>query len=204
MTGLDIQNLFNTYIDEIGTEFYDTVTLNNILLKASYNIIDKKIELFQSNNKITREVQSLITFTTVLAPVNATIDVSPTSTDVPEFYSITNALVTSPYRGASISKYSKERPYAQFQSDYTEGDARNPRYYFSNGLMTVEPADATGVKITYFKLPQTIDVENDTDEILYNDKILNLIIDEAMIIAGIKGRDQGIVQNESMMEQKNP
>lgn len=204
MTGADIQNLFNTYIDEIGSEFYDTVSLNNILLKASYNILDKKIELFQSTNKITREVQSLITFTPVLTPVNSTIDVSPGSSVVDNFYSIVNVHVTSPYRATTIKRYAKERPYAQFQSDYTEGTAAYPRYYFSNGIITIEPEDATGVELTYFTTPQTIDVSNDTDEILYNDKILSLIIDEAMIIAGIKSRDQIIVQNESMMEQKNP
>lgn len=204
MTGLGIGALLDNYIDELGSGFIDSSSKNQIFLKANYNVIEKKIQLFQANNKITTELQPLITKTAALTPINATLDLSPTSVTVPNYYYFIDLAVTSPFRGVNVTNYAKERQYSQFQSTYTEGDARYPRYYLSNGILTIEPADAVSAVLTYFITPQTIDVTDNSTEMLYNDKLIQLIIDEAMIIAGIKGRDQIIVQNETMMEQKNP
>lgn len=204
MTGAGIFELLNTYIDETGSGFVDTTSMNKVFLKASYNVIEKKVQQFQIDNKITRELQPLLVKTAAITPTNATIDLSADSADVPQYYSFNNLLVTSPFRGSDISRYAKERPYSQFDSTYTAGTAMFPRYYLAADILTVEPADATSVALSYIRTPFDIDVTDDSTEIPYNTKLIGLIIDEAMIIASVKIRDEQMVQSETMMEQKNP
>jgi len=204
MTGAQIFDRWLIKLDELGSNYVDTTRGNSILADANINVVDKKIQEFQATNKITREMQPLINSTGTLTPSGAQIDISASSTTVPDYYQLITISITAPYRGSSLTNYAKERPYGQFQSAYTSGDARYPRYYLSNGLLTIEPSDATFCDITYFKKPIVIDVTDSSADIPYNDKLVEFLLDEAMIILGIAGRDQQIIQNSVMQEQKNP
>lgn len=204
MTGTGFRHAFETAIGEAGSGFYDDVRLNNLIATANVNIIDRKIQEFQSTEKITIELEPLIVKTSAIVPVNATVDISPTSAAVTNFYSFGNLLVNAPYGSLSVSNYAKERPVAQFQSSYTAGNYMYPRYYFTNGLLNIEPANATSVVLMYFVKPFVIDVADNTIPIPYNDKLINLIISETMIQAGVSSRDNADVIQGTMLEQRNP
>lgn len=204
MTGSEIFASFLVDIQELFSGYVDPGRGNIILNEASFNVIDGKIQEFQSNNKITRELESLISKTNVLSPNSGFIDISSDSTTVPNFYSYITMDVTSVYRGSSITRTAKERKYNEFNSNYSKGDARYPRYFFSSGKLNIEPSDASSVQLTYFRTPYTIDVQDTTIDIPYNDKLTQLIKNEAMIILGIAGRDTSIIQGGQLQKQSNP
>lgn len=205
MTGEQIYEKWLIKLDEVGTDYVDTDRANSILSDANINIVDRKIQQYQATSKITREMMPLINTTGAITPSGSgTIDVSPDSVVVIDYYQLINLSVTAVYRGASVTNIAQERPFNEFQSNYSEGDARYPKYYFTQGLLNVEPATATSCVVTYFKKPIVIDVTDSVTNIDYNDKLIQLLLDEAMIILGIAGRDQIIVQNSTIQEQKNP
>jgi len=204
MTGVEFKNLVLTQWGEVGSGLTDNTRMNSYCLTASYNLLDKKIEEFQSTQKVTREIRQLIIKTGVLTPINATIDVSPTSSVVDQYYSFVDLLVTSPYNGSSLSNYAKERAYDQFQSGFTEGRARYPRYYFSGDVLTIEPSNATSCVLRYFKTPFTIDVTDNTNPIPYNGKYLQLLAQEVINVGSQPNRDQQMNQSTLQSEAKNP
>ncbi len=204
MTGPEIYDKWLIKIGELGSDFVDTTRANSILSDANINVVDKRIQEYQSSSKITREMQPLIAFTAQITPSNATIDISPSSTVVPQYYQLITISVTAPFRGVNTENFAKERLFDQFQSGYTEGDARYPRYFLTNGLLTVEPSNAASCKIYYFTKPLVIDVTDTVTDIPYNDKLIQYLLDEATIILGIADRDTEIIKNSVMQEQKNP
>lgn len=204
MTGAAIFESFLVDIQELFTGYVDPGRGNIILNEASFNVIDGKIQGFQSSNKITGELEPLIVKTTALVPSSGFINISNTSTTVPDFYSYIMMSVTSSYRGTSITRIAKERKYNEFNSNYSEGDARYPRYYISSGKLNVEPSDATSVTLTYFRTPFTINVEDTTTDIPYNKKLIDLIKYEAMVIMGIANRDPAIIQGGQLQKTSNP
>lgn len=106
--------------------------------------------------------------------------------------------------GGSITKFSEERKFGQFVSSFTAGNARYPRHYFTNGIINIEPADATSVVVTYFRTPVTIDVTDASTELPYNDKLIDYILTVLIKNAGLESRDQWSVQTADVGEIKNP
>lgn len=204
MTGVDINEKLEQKIGEFGLGYFDSTRKNNFLFNAVVDIIDKKVQLFQKTNKITREVQPIINRIFDLVPVNSTIDVSPTSSVVGNYYELINMTVYSPYRGSTISKPAVERRLDQIVDSFTEGTARYPRYRMASGIVIIEPSDATKVDITYFIKPVYIDVENNTDQVPYNDKLIQLIIDATIQSMGMSQRDDFFIDRSIQNEQQNP
>jgi hypothetical protein len=204
MTGAEVKDRFNIRIGEIGTGFFDDETLNGLLATASIQAVDRKIEEFQRTSKITRETMCLLLVTNALTPNSATIDVSASSTVVPDYYQLANMLVTSPFMGGTVSKYAEERKMGEFISSFTEGNARYPRYYFTNDTLNIEPADATSVVIRYFRTPVDIDVTDDTTELPYNLKFVDYLITVLIENAGLSSRDTWSAQTAAAGEIKNP
>lgn len=205
MTGQEFDNKLLTQIGEVGSGFADSTRKNNYIQTASYNIWDKKIEEFQSTQKITRETRQLMADTGTIVPTNGTIDLSSGSSEVTDFYSFVKLLVTSTYRDTTLARYAKERPQDQFQSDFTAGTPSNPRYSFSGDVLNVEPADkVVGAILTYFKKPFPIDVTDNTTQIPYNGKLIELLIQETINVISEPNRDQWLNQISIQSETKNP
>lgn len=204
MTGAGYKQRFLTRWGEVGSGYIDDTRMNEFIQTASYNVWDKKVEEFQETQKVTRETRQLINITQPITPSNATIDVAPGSSVVVDYYSIAALRVTAPYRNSSLTNYAKERPYDQFQSSFTEGDASDPRYFFSGTVLNIEPANATSCVLTYFKNPFGIDVTDDTIQIPYNIKLIELLISETINVVSVENRDQWMSQQSLLSEQKNP
>jgi len=204
MTGAEIYEKWLIKLDEVGSDYVDTDRANSILSDANINVVDKKIQEYQATSKITREMMNLINNTGNITPSSATLDISPTSLVVPDYYQLVMLSVTAPFRGANIENVAQERKFDEFNSTYSAGDARYPKYYFTKDLLTIEPSTVVSAKMYYFKKPFQIDVTDVATQIDYNDKLIQLLLDEAMIILGIAGRDQAIIQNSTQQEIKNP
>lgn len=204
MTGADIKDKLLTKLGEFGLGYFDDSRLNSFLFNAVTDIIDRKVEQFQKTQKVTREMQPLIIVLPNITPVNATIDVSQTSTQVPNYYQIVNLKVYSNYMGETIGKYAMERRLDQKIDDYSEGTARYPRYLMSEGIITVEPSDASKIDIDYFIKPIEIDVADNSNEVPYNNKLIQLIIDKTIGIIGFEERDDFSMLSSENMQKTNP
>lgn len=204
MTGQDVKTALNTQIGELGLGYFNDARLSAFLKKAIVDIIDKKVQEFQKSNKITREDQPLITLLPGVTPVNATIDVSQTSTAVPDYYELISLICYTPFMGSTIKKVAKERRADQFISPSTEGTARYPRYFMTNGIITIEPDTATSVDLVYFIKPFYIDVTDNATEIPYNDKLIQRIIDGTIGVIGFETRDPFSIEQSNQMQAINP
>ena len=204
MTGADFKTKLLTKIGEFGLGYFNDARLNSFIFNAVTDIIDRKVEEFQKTKKITREMQPLINVNVGVIPVNAQIDLSQASTQVPLYYSLINLRVTSPYRGTTINKIAEERRLDQFIDNLTEGIARYPRYWMQADTMNIEPSNATSVELSYFIKPIQIDVANAVAVIPYNDKLIQLILDKTIEVIGFEERDAFSIQSSDIMQAKNP
>lgn len=204
MTGADVGNLLLTKLGEYGSGYFDNGRLNDFFFNSLTNVIDKKVEQFQKDGKISREMQPLITSLTGLTPTSGTIDISQSSTQVPDYYTPISVKVTSPYRGGSLSKWAMERRYDQFIDDFSEGDARYPRYIIASTVMRIEPSNATSVDLDYFIKAVPIDVSDNSAQVPYNDKVIQLVIDNVINVIGFEERDDFNIVASNQMTQQNP
>lgn len=202
MTGVDIKGKWETYIDEVGSGYIDDTRLNDLFFKADNNLVTKAVDEYGLTNEITREMLPLILTTNLITPVAAVVDISPTSAVVPNYYSPILVQVTSPYLTYSLTKVAEERPYDQYKSNYTQGTARYPRYSLRANQMVIEPANATGVQITYFRKAILIDVTDNVTPVPYNDEYVLQLISWVIDLAGFMGRDQFLVMASQLDKQR--
>lgn len=204
MTGAEIRTQLLTKLGEFGLGYFDNARLNSFIFNAVTDIIDRKVEQFQKTQKVTREMQPLIIVLNNVTPTNGTLDISATSTQVPNYYQIVNLKVYSDFMGSTISKYAMERRLDQKIDDYSEGDARYPRYLMSEGIISIEPSTASRVDIDYFITPYEIDVADNSTQVPYNDKLIQLIIDKTIGIIGFEERDDFSILSSENMQKNNP
>jgi hypothetical protein len=204
MTGQDVGNLLTTKLGEFGSGYFDNARLNDFFFNSLTDIIDRKIQQFQRDGKVTREMRPLITTLTGIVPTNGLVDLSQSSTEVPNYYAVISVNVTSPYRTTTLSKQAMERRYDTLIDIYSEGDARYPRYLMAADVMRIEPSDATLVDIDYFIKAIQIDVSDNVAQVPYNDKLIQLVIDNAINVIGFEERDDFNIAASNQMQQQNP
>lgn len=203
-TGADFKTDFLIKYGEVGTGYFDDTRLNSLIKNVTANVIDKKIQEFGNTKKITREIQAIILTVTGVAPTNATVDVSPTSTDVPNFNSEIAVTVTSPYLSRTITKSATIKNSNENSSPYNDGTARDPKYQIATDVMTIEPADATLVDIQYFIQAVEIDVADASTPIPYPPKLYTLLLNATVKEAAETDRDFPVAQMADADMRQNP
>lgn len=190
-------------IGEVGSGFFDDTTLNGWANSAQIKLFDLLVEQYGTTKKITRELQQFITTTAPITPTNATVDISPTSTDVPGYYSDIKVLVTSPYRTGTLTRTATIKDLNDL-GPYNVGTPHYPLYDTAANAMTIEPSDVTSVTIVYFVVPDDIDVADNSTELPYNDKTIDRWIMLTMEEAGFANRDPNIVGGAAQDSKENP
>jgi hypothetical protein len=71
-------------------------------------------------------------------------------------------------------------------------------------VMRIEPSDATLVDIDYFIKAIQIDVSDNVAQVPYNDKLIQLVIDNAINVIGFEERDDFNIAASNQMQQQNP
>lgn len=203
-TGADFKADFFIKWGEVGGGYVDDTSLNSFAKSALIKMIDPKVEQYGIDKKITREMQDIIDTKTGIVPVNGTVDISPTSTDIPLFYSEIEVKVTSPYLNTTITKVATVKNSNEGSSPYNGGIARHPKYQIATSILALEPADATFVDIQYFIRPIEVDVSDDTDIIPYNEKLYNLWIDATVREASEPAKDMTTYQMANQDVKENP
>ena len=202
MTGVEVKAKYETYIDEVGSGYIDDTRLNDLFFKADNNIITKLVDEYGLTQRITRDMLPIILETAPITPIASTIDISATSVTVPNYYSLALLTVVSPYLNRTISKVAKERPFDQFQSNYTIGVARYPRYYFTANTITLEPANVISAQLVYFRKAILIDVTDNITQVPYNDEYVLQLISWVIDMAGFMGRDQFLMMASQVDKQR--
>lgn len=194
MTGADVKIKFNVKAGEVGLGFIDDARMNQFLANANINVVDKKIQEYQKDSKDTREIECLQAVTGAIIPVNATFDISATSIDIPNCYQVLKVEITSPFKTGTHTEFATERKTSQFIGAYAGGDAIHPIYYLSGSVVNVRPTNVISGVITYFINPPVIDVADNSIELPYNEKLIQLIVDQAITEASIPSRDNWLNQ----------
>ena len=190
MTGADVKAKFETYIDEVGSGYIDDTRLNTLFFKADNNLVTKAVNKYGLTNEITREMMPLILEANGLTPVASVIDISQTSVQVPNYYSIILVTITTPFMGAPLTVVADEKPFNEFTSNYATGTARYPKYWFTADSLNLEPSNITTADIVYFRKAIQIDVTDAVTPVPYNDEYLLNLISHVIDDAGFMGRDQ--------------
>lgn len=204
MTGQEFRQQFETRIDEVGSGFYDDTRLNNLIQSALLKIIDPKVEQYALTKKITREMDPIISMLSSIPVINGTVDVSATSVVVPTFYSEIEISVTSPYNNATLTKSATILNLNEKVSYYSAGKARIPKYFIAQGLINVQPVNATLIDIIYFIAPVYIDVADNSVQIPYNAKLIDLLIDMTIELASESSRDDYLEVKSTEQVLRNP
>lgn len=202
MTGVDVKARFETYLDEVGSGYIDDTRLNYLFFKADTLIVTKCVDEYGLTNKITREMLPIILDTNPITPVSAAVDISATSSTVPNYYSLILVTVTAPYLSGTLTRVAKERPYDQYQSNYTAGTARYPRYSLKANTMVIEPSNATSVQVKYFRKAIQVDVTDNIVQVPYNDEYILELTSWVIDMAGFMGRDQFLMMASQIDKQR--
>jgi hypothetical protein len=200
-TTTQIKEKFWTYIDEYYTGYWDNSRLTYIFQKALNNIIESKLNFEGSTDKIDDELTPLrreVTGTSL-----------PITLSVIQYKKLGSLLVDygKGYRTCTPTKSN------EIGSVYSKGTVRSPKYKTVNDAGTlkinVEPIGAINYFFTYYKNPLVsdgtdIDFTISSYDVLYPNKLIELIIEEASKIAGQIIREQELQVTSQQNEQLNP
>jgi hypothetical protein len=203
-TGADFKADFLIKYGEVGTGYFDDTRLNSLIKSATVKVIVQKKKQYAIDKIVTSDVQALILSETGIVPTNATIDVSPTSTDVPTFDFEIAVTVTSPYLSSTVTKSATIKNSNENSSPYNDGIARYPKYQIAADVMKIEPANATLVDIEYFISTVEIDVADGSAEIPYPPKLYDLLLEATVREAAGTDRDFPVVQMADVDMRQNP
>lgn len=201
-TTTQIKEKFWTYIDEYYTGYWDNTRLTYIFQKALNNIIESKLNFEGSTDKVDDE----------LTPLRREV----TGTSLP----ITLSAIQYKKLGSLLVNYGKgfrqctPTKSNEIGSIYSTGTARYPKYKTINdaGVLKLNVEPATGVTnyfFTYYKAPLVaegtdINFTVSSYDVLYPNKLIELIIEEASKIAGQIIREQELQVSSQQNEQLNP
>lgn len=201
-TTTQIKEKFWTYIDEYYTGYWDNTRLTYIFQKALNNIIESKLEFEGSTDKIDDE----------LTPIRKELTGSAATIDLVSInYKKYGSLLVDYGKGFRTCTPTKSN---EIGSVYSTGTARHPKYKTINdaGTLKLKIEPATGISsyfFTYYKTPLVAD-GTDIDftiasyNVVYPNKLIELIIEEASKIAGQIIREQELVVTSQQNEQLNP
>lgn len=200
-----IKQKFWTYIDEYYTGYWDNQRLTYIFQKAVNNIIESKLNFEGSTDKIDDE----------LAPLR--VEVSNTNSG--DFSLSINSLKYKKFGSLLVDYGHGYRVCTPVKlnengSIYSTGTERYPKYKTLNNagslVLTVEPkAGISQYNFTYYKAPSVaeytdIDFTISDYTVLYPNKLVELIIEDASKIAGQIIREQELQASSLQNEQLNP
>lgn len=200
-----IKQKFWTYIDEYYTGYWDNQRLTYIFQKAVNNIIESKLNFEGSTDKIDDE----------LAPLR--VEVSNTNSG--DFSLSINTLKYKKFGSLLVDYGHGYRVCTPVKlnengSIYSTGTERYPKYRTLNNAgslaLTVEPKSGVSqYNFTYYKAPSVaeytdIDFTISDYTVLYPNKLVELIIEDASKIAGQIIREQELQASSLQNEQLNP
>jgi len=183
MTGVEFKAKFNTEYDEAYSGYWDDAKLNRLVESAVVDVIETKIEEFQSSGKITDDLLPLLAEITL----NATNNLIAVSA-ITNYKRLSNVKVL--FAGRTTTRTAKELKRNQQIGEYGRGSVLYPKYEFVSNNLRILPlsATATSATIQYIRTAIPIIVTGIT-AIPYNDKTIETILARTMAIASAANRE---------------
>ena len=166
----EIKTLFKTYFDTFSFGYSNT-QLNSIFEKANIVYWD------QLANKMGLDWQE----NTDLQPIIKEFQVYPASSRFPtssitEFYRLGTVVPTYVVSGQTYSNPSKYLNEVNKFSIYSQGTVRNPRHYFLDDYVVLQPSNTpTVVNGTYLRNPYPINFVTDVDVPITSQNVQGII-----------------------------
>jgi hypothetical protein len=194
MTGADVKLKFETQIDELYSGYWDDDDLNRFFETAINIVTTGLIKSFQTNDTDTSRLLPLLNVATVANPASNNIDISRGSTEVVLCKQV--LFIEPTFNSTSATVRTSQVTYQDYGAIYSTGTVRYPRFILSNGIINISPKTpaVTSCKVWYAREPFYIDVADNTDVIPYNDEMVELIIQQAIVQASNSTREYSMSQ----------
>jgi hypothetical protein len=184
MFGTDVNNKFETLLDENYSGYWDTDDKNIFFATALNTVTNDLIKKFQSNNAdLTRLMPLLQKSTPIASPAANVIDISKASSQIPNLKQvlIVDPTFDSPQRTVRTTPVA----YADFGAIYSKGTVRYPKYIINADGIDIYPKNPsiTACTVWYVSEPIYIDVADNSTVIPYTDEMVELVIKAAIIEA---------------------
>lgn len=188
MTGADVKLKFGEAINEAYTDQWDSFQLNRFFNSAANIVTGKLIDVFQNNLSDTHKILPLVKKVTIANPLNNIIDISHTSTVAPnynQYVYIDNIIFNVSGKLKPNIQPSRQIIYNQQSNIYSYGTYRYPKHEMSAGSIRIQPyANAiTTIDMWYITEPYYIDTADNVTNIPYNNRMIEILVMQAMVEA---------------------
>lgn len=202
MTGVDVNLIFETQIDELYSGYWDDAD-KNVFFATAINVVTTDIlKRFQSNELDTSRLLPLLNNVDIPTPAGNSINISKTAPDISPLKMVffIEPMFDSPRRTIHTSEVS----YSDFGALYSAGTVRYPKYTFVNGYIDIYPKTPaiTTCKVWYMSEPVYINVSDNVDIVPYTDEMIQLVVRQAIVEASRSTREYSMSQIEAQTVNK--
>ena len=205
MTGEDLKNKFNTAYDEDYSGYFSDTQLQRICDTSLNNLYERKLEEYAADDKITDEIMPFTSTVSVTPTAGNIVDISPTSSVVPNYKKLINARATYQVNTNIYRKQARELKMLEKYNFYA-GDVRYPRYEKNDNQLIIHPTtvSCTNVLLDYITLPTPIDITDNVNDLPYTNKFLEALVVEMKIEASRVNREVEALQINNQEQIQNP
>jgi hypothetical protein len=189
MTGAEFKLKFETLIDELYSGYWDAADINRFAQTAVNRVTTDILKDFETNNIDTARLLPLLNNLTVASPVSNVIDISRTSTEVPNCKQV--LLITPVFASDSATVRTTRQLYGDIGAIYSTGTVRYPKYILSSGSIDIYPKTpaVSSCRVYFVREPFYVDVADAATVIPYNDEMIELIIGQTIVEASRSARE---------------
>lgn len=206
MTGADVKEKFETAYDEAYSGYFSDPELQLILNTSLNNLYERKLEEFAADDKITDEMLPFTKQVTVTPTAGNLVDISASSTAVPDYKKLLNVRATYQVGTNLYQKRATELKMVNKYNFYGSGDVRYPKYEKLDNNLVIHPTTVacTSAVIDYIVLPQPIDVTDSVTTLLYTNKFIEALVVEMKIEASRVNREMEALSVNNQEQIQNP
>ncbi len=188
MTGADVKLKFEEAINEAYTDQWETFQLNRFFATATNLITGRLADVFQNNLADTHKILPLVQKVTITNPTNNIIDISHNSTATPNYYQVVyidNIVFTVNGKAKPNIQPSRQVIYNQQSNIYSYGTYRYPKHELSDSSIRIQPyaVPITTLDMWYITEPIYIDTSDNVADIPYNNRMIEILVKQAMVEA---------------------
>lgn len=214
MTNLEIKNIFFATWDDYASGEIDDNVLNSHFTKAALVTLKKMFNQYGIDNQYNTDLDPLLKQET-LATSASTIDFVDDLTD--PFERLVNVQITYSVDGKTYTKVAQPLNDNELMSPYSQGTYRYPRFMYKSALSTSGTANQNSIDlmpavnitskvVRYFRsyFPYNFgDSGFEAETSPYGNKTNQMIIDNALVIAGNAYREQQFLQTQAGIQTVN-
>lgn len=207
MTGADVNSRFSIKCDEVQSDYFDNTTRQAFCDEALLNIFQLNVDKFQVDRTITDDLRVFLKEATISTPTSNLIDISNSSTDVPDYYQvITLPRVTFVVDGVTYAGRATELKSSEVGGYFGQGTLYDPKYDTVNNKLRIRPLgyQCNEAIVSYIAVPTAIDLTDASTELPFPDKFINTIVSDMCELAGIPKKSQFDIQANQQQRQINP